>query len=170
MLTKKEAVAAPFYQRYIDAAKGNDVVKSLRKNRKDFIKLLESIPEKKRDYAYQEDKWTIRELLQHLLDAERVFIYRAIRFARKDETALHSFNENEWAAQARAGKRNWNDLVSEFKALRKSTEFLFKSFDDDQLLSKGTASDNIINVLALGYIVGGHTEHHMRVLEERYLS
>src|SRR5271169_4214275 len=91
MITKKDTVAAAFYQKYIDEAKGDDVVKALKKNTKDFKKLLGKIPQKKINYAYAEGKWTIKELLQHIIDAERVFVYRALRFSRKDATPLASF-------------------------------------------------------------------------------
>jgi hypothetical protein len=108
-------------------------------------------------------------MMQHMLDAERVFAYRALRFARKDATPLPSFDENSWAVHAPVASRDWDDLVEEFKILRKSTEMLFGSFNDDQLRFVGTASGQSINVLALGYICAGHVAHHMRIIRERYL-
>ena len=169
MVSKKDAVAAEFYQKYINAVKEKNVMQALQKTSADFKKLLEEIPRKKMDYAYAEGKWTIKELLQHIIDAERVFVYRALRFARKDSTPLASFDQNSWAANAQTNNRKWNELVKEFKALRKSTEILFESFNDDQLLSTGTASNNNINVVALGFIAAGHVAHHINIIKERYL-
>jgi hypothetical protein len=169
MVTKKEAVAAEFYHSYINTVKEQDAIKALKKSTKDFKELLKKIPRKKIDYSYEEGKWTIKELLQHIIDAERVFAYRALRFARKDSTPLASFDEKAWAASAKVSSRKWHDIINEFKAVRKSTEILFASFDDDQLLSTGTASNHPINVVALGFIVAGHVAHHANIIRERYL-
>ncbi|HVM86784.1 MAG TPA: DinB family protein [Puia sp.] len=169
MATKKDAIAADFYQKYINAAKEKEVMKAIEKNATDFSKLLKKIPLKKINYAYAEGKWTLKELVQHIVDAERVFAYRALRISRKDPTPLASFDEKKWADNSRASERKWNDLLKEFKAVRKSTEILFGSFNEDQLLAKGTASNHEINVLALGYIIPGHVEHHIHIIKERYL-
>ncbi len=170
MITRKDVVAAEFFQRYINTSKEKNVIKAIKKSSEDFLGLLKTIPRKKIDYAYAEGKWTIKELLQHIIDAERVFVYRAMRFARKDATPLASFDENSWAANSRAASRKWDDLVKEFKAVRKSTELLFESFDDEQMLSKGTASNHEINVAALGFIAAGHVIHHQNIIKERYLQ
>jgi hypothetical protein len=169
MLTKKDAIAAEFFQKYINTTKEKDVIKAIKKNSQEFDRLLKKIPQKKIDYAYAEGKWTIKELLQHIIDAERVFVYRALRFSRKDATPLASFDENNWAINSRAAERKWNDLVKEFRSLRKSTELLFESFNNEQLLSKGTASNHEINVLALGFVTAGHVAHHQNIIRERYL-
>jgi DinB superfamily len=163
------AVAAEFYQRYLDLVKEKNVVAALRKSTRQFKKLLDQVPAKKTNYAYAPGKWTLKEVLQHVIDTERVFAYRALCFARKDGTPLPSFDENQWAAQAQASTRKWKDLVEEFKAQRKSTELLFASFHDDQLLFLGTASGNPINTLALGLLCAGHLAHHMKLIKEKYL-
>jgi len=169
MLTKKNAIAAEYFFRYINAVKEDDVIKGLKKNTKEFKKFLEKIPKKKIDFAYAEGKWSIRQMLQHIIDAERVFAYRSLSFARKDPAPLPGFDENSWAVASQISKRKWNDLVEEFSAVRKSTEFLFSSFTKDQLLAGGTASSNNINALALGFICSGHAIHHMKIIKERYL-
>jgi DinB superfamily len=169
MLSKNEAVAAEFYANYINQAADTDVVTSIQKNTKAFRKLLKHIPAKKRNYAYTEGKWTVQELLQHIIDGERVFAYRALTFARKDGTPLPPFDENTWAASANQLIRSWDDMIEEFKALRKSTELLFASFRDEELLFTGTASNKPVNALALGYIIAGHVQHHMTIITERYL-
>jgi predicted HNH restriction endonuclease len=170
MATKHDALAAEFYQNYIKLAPGDNVLDAMQRNTRNFRKLLKTIPRKKIDKAYEDGKWTIKELLQHIIDAERVFAYRAITFARKDSIALPSFDENTWAANSMAAQRNWKEMIEEFKSLRSATEMMFGSFEDSQLRSIGTASNKEINVLALGFIISGHVEHHINIIRERYLK
>jgi hypothetical protein len=170
MLSKNYAVAATFHTKYIDIAADTEVVESIEKNTKAFKRLLKTIPPKKRNYAYAAGKWTVQQLLQHLIDTERVFSYRALSFARKDPAALPGFDENNWATQANKTIKEWNNLVEEFKAVRKSTTLLFKSFNKEELLQVGKASNHPINPLAVGYIIAGHLQYHMAILEERYLT
>lgn len=170
MATKQDALAAEYYHRYIKLAPDENVVKALQRNTKNFRKFLKKIPGKKIDKAYAEGKWTIKEMLQHIIDTERVFAYRSISFARKDGNALPSFNENSWAATSMASQRDWKEMIEEFKTLRAANQLMFASFDDSQLRSIGNASGKEVNVLAIGYMMSGHVEHHMNVLKERYLS
>ena len=158
-----------FYHGYISKVKEDDLMQGLRNSTSQLFDLLKSIPKEKHDYAYGEGKWTIKEVVQHMLDGERVFTYRALRFARKDETPLPGFDENLFAQTAKADKRNWNDMVEEFAALRKASETMFASFDKEQLESGGNASGKPIYVLAIGYIVAGHINHHCQIIKERYL-
>jgi uncharacterized damage-inducible protein DinB len=134
-----------------------------------LFKFLESIPADKYDYRYGDDKWTIKEVLQHIIDAERIFTYRALCFARKDKTFLPGFDENSYADHSKAAKRDWNMMVEEIKALRKASEYLFASFDAEQLDETGTSNNNPVYVLAVGFIVIGHAMHHVKVIKERYL-
>ncbi len=159
-----------FYHNYINQAKGNDLMKVLRKQTGSFLQFLKKIPKDKRNYRYAEGKWTIKELLQHIIDAERIFAYRALCFARKDATPLPSFDENSYAANAKGESRKWKDLVNEFLVVRWSTEYLFDSFDDEQLETAGTASGKSNYVLAIGFIIAGHANHHINVMKERYLT
>jgi uncharacterized damage-inducible protein DinB len=159
-----------YYHNYINQVKENDLAEALEKNAKSFNKLLKEIPNKKRDHRYAEGKWSIKEVLQHVIDTERVFAYRALCFARKDATPLPSFDENTYAEHSKASNRKWKDLVKEFNAVRESTLILINSFDDEQLETAGTASGKSNYVLALGFIIAGHTEHHARILKERYLN
>lgn len=170
MATKQDALAAEYYQQYIKLSPDENVLKGIERNSKNFRKLLKKIPGKKVDKAYAEGKWTIKELLQHIIDAERVFAYRAITFARKDNAALPSFDENTWATNSMAAQRNWKEMIDEFKMLRASTESMYASFDDGQLRAIGTASSKEFNVLAIGYIIAGHVEHHINIIKERYLA
>ena len=158
-----------FYHKYIGQVPENDLSEAFDRRTPLFINFLENIPGDKIDFAYAEGKWTVREVLQHIIDAERVFTYRALRFARKDATPLPSFDENLFAANARANKRIWEDLIQEFKTVRSATEWLFRSFDPEQLNATGIAGSRTISVLAIGYITAGHPLHHLQVIQQRYL-
>ena len=170
MPSKSDALAAEYYYNYINKAKDENVVKAIQKSGKAFRKLLKNIPKKKIDYAYEDGKWTIREVVQHVIDAERVFAYRSLSFARKDASPLPSFDENSWAAQSVAYSRNWKDMINEFSALREASILMFDAFSEDQLRSIGVASNKEVNVLAIGYIIAGHVEHHIDIIRERYLG
>lgn len=134
-----------------------------------LVKFVREIPMDKFDYRYAEGKWTIKDILQHLIDAERVFAYRALCFARNDKTELPGFEEDDYVIEANANKRSIQDLLTELLIVRQSSLALFKSFNDEQLMRIGTASNNPMSVRALGFIIIGHQNHHQRVFEERYL-
>lgn len=158
-----------WFHRYVNQVPENDLMEAMKKQTPLFIKLFESIPEDKRSYRYGPDKWTIQEMLQHIIDAERIFAYRGLCIARKDATPLPGFDENTYADNSRADKRNWDEMMEEFKSVRRSSEILFGSFDEDQLESSGTANNNPIYVLAIGFVLVGHVNHHVTILKERYL-
>lgn len=134
-----------------------------------LVKFVREIPMDKFDYRYAEGKWTIKDILQHLIDAERVFAYRALCFARNDKTELPGFEEDDYVIEANANKRSIQDLLTELLIVRQSSLALFKSFNDEQLMRIGKASNNPMSVRALGFIIIGHQNHHQRVFEERYL-
>lgn len=162
-------VAPDYAHRYINLVAHEDVTKALKQNAKAFLKLLKKIPGKKRNYAYAEGKWTLKELLQHVIDAERVFTLRALWFARKDASPLPGFDENIWAANVNPSLRDWDDMTVEFKNLRKATESLFKSFNKEEMQATGLANNNPISVTAIGYMCSGHVAHHINIIKERYL-
>lgn len=159
-----------FYHNYISQVKEEELMPAFKNNTLSLLSFLKSIPAKKQNYRYEVGKWTVKEVIQHIIDAERIFSYRALRFARKDTTPLPGFDEKNFTANAKAGKRNWNDLVEEFIAVRKATEILFASFDDEQLESGGILNNNSVYVLGIGFICMGHCNHHRKVIEERYLG
>lgn len=158
-----------YYQTYINACGNSELVEELTANLKKSLKLFNSIPSGKQEYSYDVDKWTIKELLQHLIDSERVFTYRALRFAREDKTNIPGYEHNDYVSVSRANHRNYTDLVEEFEVVRKSSIALFKSFDDKMLLSQGVANNDTISVRALGFIIVGHYNHHIKVIKERYM-
>ncbi|HEY5463787.1 MAG TPA: DinB family protein [Hanamia sp.] len=160
----------PYFYTYIKLVENEDLKTVLKNQVTEYGQFLNSIPEEKRLYKYAERKWSIKEALQHIIDAERVFAYRAMAFSRKDVHALPSFDDKGYAANSNADNRKWEDLVEEFTTLRKSTEYLFNSFSQEQMDNVGIASDHEMNVKALGYIIAGHAKHHINIIRERYLS
>jgi uncharacterized damage-inducible protein DinB len=133
-------------------------------------RLLEKIPESKALYRYAPAKWSIKEVLGHLADSERVFAYRALRFARGDTTPLPGFDEQVYAPAGRFDERSVADLGAELGAVRRATIALFGGLDEEALARRGTANGTEVSVRALAYIIAGHELHHLTVLRERYLS
>ena len=158
-----------WYHNYINLVPEDEITEAFKNESVSFVRFLETIPADKYDYRYAEGKWTIKEVLQHIIDSERVFAYRALRFARKDATALPGFDENQFAAAAKADTRSWDKLVEEFKVVRRSSELLFNSFDEEQLESNGISSNSPNYVLAVGFIIIGHAMHHQKIVREKYL-
>lgn len=159
----------PFYQGYIDSAKGESIQELIAKHSTFIKEFILSIGDDKADYAYAENKWTIKQMIQHLIDAERVFTYRALRFSRKDSTPLAGFDENNYAQNAIVSHRSFSDLKTEFLLLRESSDLLVQSFTAEQLAYAGVASEQLITVNAICYIIVGHSLHHIRMMQERYL-
>lgn len=159
-----------YSETYIKLVEEDDI-KSVFKNQKPKVEnFLNSITEEKSLYKYAEGKWTIKEALQHLIDTERIFCYRALAFARKEKNILSPFDEKNYAANSHANNRSWKELTEEFLAMRKSNEILFGSFSEEDLNTLGKASDYEVTVLALGYMIVGHVTHHMNIIRERYIG
>lgn len=161
---------APFYANYLAQVSDEyTLVEELEISLHRFIKFVQNIPMDKFDYRYAEGKWTIKDIIQHVIDTERIFAYRALRFARNDKTDLPGFEENDYANEATANQRSIMELLTELSAVRHSSLLLFKSFTETQLLNKGTANNNEMSVRALGFIMIGHQNHHQQIFQERYL-
>ncbi len=158
-----------FNATYIKAIENVELLEELEISLHDFIRFVREIPMDKFDYRYAEGKWTIKDIIQHIIDAERIFAYRALRISRNDQTPLPGFEENEYVENTDANKRSIQELLTEFSAVRHSNLLLFKSFSEEQLTRMGTASNHPISVRALGFLVIGHQKHHQRVFQERYL-
>ena len=171
MLQLNENEYAQYYKTYIDAValNGKSIVQNLNDTLQEALELVSNLPEEKQLYRYAEGKWTIKELIQHIIDSERVFNYRALRFARNDATSLPGFEQDDYVAIYDANKRDFKDLLEEFEFTRKSSIALFKSFGDEELKRIGIASASNMSVRALGYIISGHLKHHMNIIKERYL-
>ena len=158
-----------YFQRYIDQVKEKQLEAAFIQQSKEIKVLLPRISEEKSMYSYATAKWTLREILQHLIDSERIFSYRAVCFARKETAILPGFDENDYAAESNANNRSWENLTAEFVAVRKSTLFLFDSFTSAMLDSKGKAGNNSFSVKELGFVIIGHFKHHQKIMEEFYL-
>lgn len=160
----------PYFKNYINQVEEEfGLIEGLELGFKSLYSFYESIPEGKHKFSYVEGKWTVKEIISHLIDTERVFCYRAMRFARKDNTPLAGFDENNYAMYSGANKRSMMSLLKEYKVVRQSTIALFKSFDNDMLMSRGVAGGGEVTVRALGFLIIGHEKHHSNVIRERYL-
>jgi len=170
MISRKEVSVPNPYQNYVSKAGDDNLIKALNLSTKRFRKVIKSIPKKKIDYAYAEGKWTIKQLLQHVIDAERVFVLRSLWFSRRDPSPQPGFEENIWADNAIVTNRKWKNMVDEFLALRAANEIFYNSLSDDELGRTGTASGNTVSTIAFGFVSAGHLQHHIDILEERYLA
>ena len=159
---------APFFHGYVAAVQEGDVVDLLRSDGAELLETIHRIPEERGGHRYGPDKWTIREVIGHLIDAERIFTYRALRIARGDQTMLPGFDENEYVRTAGSDQRTLADLARELAAVRESTVLMFESLPDDAWLRRGNANGTEMTVRALAYVAAGHPRHHHRILRERY--
>jgi hypothetical protein len=159
---------AAYYANYISQVGDGDIRDILEQQVGTTLTLLHSITEKQSEYRYAEDKWSIREVLSHLTDAERVFTFRAFWFARGFGSALPGFDQDVGVANAGANGRSWASHVAEFEGVRAATIGLFRNLPEEMWIRRGIASDNPFSVRALAYIAAGHVNHHLRLLRERY--
>lgn len=157
-----------YYGNYISQVPDGDLMKFLEQQLRDVRSLLSSIPEGRGAHRYAEGKWSIKEVIGHCSDAERVFAYRALCFARNDKSPLPSFDENAYVPHADFDKRTMASLVDEFVQVRDATMALFRSFTAESGARIGTASGKPMSARAAGYVIAGHTAHHVKVLKERY--
>lgn len=158
-----------YYHSYVNRVTVDELQRAFAVHLPEALKFLQEIPKEKWDFKYAEGKWSIKDLLQHLIDAERIFQYRALRFSRRDATELPGFDENLFAHHADAGRRSKEDLVEEYKVVQKSSQQLFQSFNKEQLNASGIANGKEVYVEGIGFIIIGHMLHHLNVLKERYL-
>jgi uncharacterized damage-inducible protein DinB len=161
--------SAEFYHRYINYTIGDSPKELIANHSNEIKEFYNNLPEEKADYSYAQGKWTIKQLFQHIIDAERIFTYRALRIARKDTTPLPGFDENAYADNDSSANRTLQSLNDEFNAVRTSSDLLMNSFNDTQLNEAGTASGKSITANALCFITYGHLLHHKLIIEERYL-
>lgn len=160
----------PYYAPYIEkSTKAESIAESLVLNKNSVSDFYSNIPENKLNYAYAEGKWTPKDMLLHLIDAERVFSYRAMHIARQDQTELAGFEQDDYVVTGKANERPVGDLIEEYNTVRNATIALFNSFSDKELKSIGKASGSPISVRAIGHIITGHENHHNNVIRERYL-
>ncbi len=163
-------IILPSYQQnYINLTKGDSIAELISNHSQSLLAFYNSIPEEKADYGYAEGKWTVKQLLQHTIDTERILTYRALCLSRNEPMPLHGFDENSYADFAPASHRTLASLKEEFVLLRQSSNILLGSFTEEQLKRIGVVNKNVITVNAICYILFGHNIHHQNILQEKYL-
>jgi hypothetical protein len=160
---------APFYAGYIAKVPEGDLVGALESNLEEFSRTIGALAEVRGGFAYAPGKWTLKEVIGHVIDAERVFSYRAMRIARGDETPLPGFDEKAWVPRSGSNDRAIADLLAELRAVRAATIALLRYLPEDSVARRGTASGNGVTVRALAWIIAGHSMHHLGIVRERYL-
>ncbi|TAE66471.1 MAG: DinB family protein [Bacteroidetes bacterium] len=171
MLTTQNIGELPEYSKgYVDLLPKNDSLFTIfEKQSNNAYDFYAQIPEDKLLYRYAEGKWTIKEILLHIIDVERILAYRSLRFARTDNNELPGFDQDKYVLHSKANERNWEELQQEFKIVRQSTILLFKNFDKEMLLESGLANNYRFSVNAMGFMIAGHELHHRIIIQERYL-
>jgi hypothetical protein len=161
----------PYFEQYLKLVGFGDktIIENLESSQVAFEKVLRDIPEEKQAFSYAPGKWTIKELIQHIIDTERIFSFRALSFARNDKTAMPGYDHDAFVVNDNANERDYYYLLDEMKVLRTSSIQLFKSFSEEALLRMGVASNNKMSVRAQGYLFSGHQIHHLNIVKERYL-
>jgi uncharacterized damage-inducible protein DinB len=159
----------PYYDRYISKVETGDINQILEDGLRNSMAFFEALPSAKWDYRYAEGKWSIKEVLLHMIDTERVFAYRALRTGRHDATPSAGFDQDVFAKCYRTADRTPASLLAEYRAARTATIELFRNFSDDDLSFAGVASEQPVTALALGYMAAGHELHHIGIIQERYL-
>jgi len=159
-----------FYQTYVSLTLGDYPSELINNHSSQIAEFIQQLPDEMGNHAYSPGKWSIKQMIQHMLDTERIFVYRLLWIARGDVRPLPGFDENAFADAAPANHRNLNDLKEEFLLLRRSTDLFIRSLTSEELQRKGEASGCPVTVNALCYIVFGHNLHHIEVLKEKYLS
>ena len=160
---------APYYSRYIDLVEGENILHLLNEQSIKTQQILNSFPKWKGNYAYAEGKWTVKQVIGHLMDVERIMAYRALCIARNEKKPLPSMEQDDYVREGRFNERELFDLNYEFRLIRETNMLLFKSFDEEILSRKGIAAEKEVSVLALLFIIAGHEKHHIDVLKEKYL-
>ncbi len=159
----------PFFKSYIEKAGHQSLLKLLKVGGKQTNSFFKKIPKEKLNFRYEEGKWTIKDILLHLIDSERAFTYRALQIVRADNVCLEGFDENEFVENANANSRSLKNLLKEYKAVRKATLVLYKNMDNNQLIRTGKANNSLLSVRAAGFLICGHEKHHIKTIKERYL-
>ena len=160
---------AAFYTTYIDKVEGADAFKVMKDNLATTTSFLKSLTLDTWNHRYAPEKWNVKEVMLHVIDTERIFAYRALRFARNDQTPLAGFDQDAYVPCSGAETRSPDSIIEEYAAVRLATIALYKNFTNDMMVKMGTASNNPFSTLALSFIIVGHENHHLQILRERYL-
>ena len=161
---------APYYDRYISLVPGNDILAAFDEQRRETLLLLSGRTEADGDFRYALEKWSLKEVLGHVNDTERIMSYRALRISRGDQTPIEGFEQDDYVHNGPFARRPLSDLVEDYIAVRRATVSLFRNLDEAAWTRRGKAADNEVTVRALAYIIAGHELHHRRIIEEKYLK
>ena len=159
----------PYYQKYISLVPEDEIIPALDSQMNELAELLKDVPEEKGTFAYADGKWTVKEVLSHLIDSERIFAYRAIRIARGDKTPIEGFEQDGYIENSHANRRAIADLIEEFTLLRKANLMFFSNLETGDWVRTGTANSVEISVRSLAWIMVGHVRHHVNILRLSYL-
>ncbi|HLL71388.1 MAG TPA: DinB family protein [Pyrinomonadaceae bacterium] len=165
-----EGEYVPYFDRYVSLVADGDIIASLGAQLEETLALLSGIPESRAGFRYAPDKWSMKELVGHMIDSERIFAYRALRFARNDQTPLPGYEQDDYIRNGSFDSCSLADLAAEFESVRRSTLYLFKHLDREAWTRRGSANDSEASVRALAYIIAGHELHHREVLRTRYVA
>jgi hypothetical protein len=160
---------APYYEKYVSLVPEGDVVETLERQLDDTLALLRGVTEERARYRYGPGKWSVKEVVGHVIDTERVFSYRALAIARGERQPLPGMDQDEYMAGANFDELTLAGLLEQFEHLRRSNVLMLRGLSEEAWSRRGTASDNEVTVRALAYIIAGHEAHHVRILRERYL-
>jgi hypothetical protein len=172
MMTPRKLQAnesSDYFKRYINLVETENIVAALKNQLKDIEQFFKESPRTKWDHAYAEGKWTLKEVLIHMMDAERILAYRALRIARNDATSLPGFDQDEFAPFMNAAHRSTESIISEYRAVRMATIALIENLDDIALSRIGTASNGPASPLAMAFVIAGHQIHHMNAVRDKYI-
>ena len=158
-----------YFDKYISLSTSQDIEETLVESHNHLIQVVLPLTEEQMLFKYEENKWSIKDLIQHLIDTERVFAYRAMRFSRNDKTELSGFDENEFAQEAGADSKSKEQLLNEYIAVHKATIMFYNTLPAEAMERKGKAGGNEFSLIQIAHIIAGHIQHHLSVIEERYL-
>lgn len=163
------SITPSFYKDYVKRVKGKDVIEAIENQKESLSNFLNEIPEHKFGFKYADNKWSVKEVIQHCIDTERIMSYRALALARGENQSIPGYDEDAYTLSSQAEKRTSKNLIEEWMVVRDATLFLFKSFTQEMMNKSGTCDKKTIHVNVLGAIIVGHTYHHLDVVKQRYL-
>jgi hypothetical protein len=170
LTTPESSEYAPHYARYISLVPNDDIVGLLDRQSGEMAELLSGISDEEANFRYAPEKWTVKQVLGHIIDTERVLAYRALRIARNDQTPIEGFEQDDYVKYGPCDSISLTELLREYTSVRQATALLFRHLKPDAWNRRGTANHNEVTVRALAYIVAGHQIHHCQILREKYLS
>ena len=159
----------PYFDRYIALSTSQDIETTLIESHNHLIQVIQPLTDVQMDFAYEEGKWSIKELMQHLIDTERIFVYRALRFARNDKIELPGYDHETYNSESNAKQKSKDQLLKEFVAVHRATIMFFNQLPSEAIDRNGIASGEKMTVNQIAHIIAGHTQHHLSIIEERYL-